>query len=233
MSSRDHIREGLGMRLGADQGGSPMGRPARTYAGTGIVGHEGGSPTFARIENSQILVEITVQPEGDEIVARVGDPNAGLDAAFHVPLRFGCRVALLFVDGEQNEAYVIARLHDEECSLPDSVAGVQTTYYVWDPNVAGDWRWYNQADGSKHPASWATAGQIPPFEGFYVRVTSGGESITAPPPAGYTKPSVPPPTTENAWSVQLTLSSVCRHLTFGPTPRSPIGSRCRGCGRTP
>lgn len=127
MASRDYVRTGgLGLRLGMDKSESDMGAPSRVYTGLGIVGHSEGSPNFVRIQNGQLWAEVTVVPEGDEILARVGSPHAGKDASFHLPLSIGCRVVLVYLDGEQNEAFIVSRLNDETCNLPGDVAGVQT-----------------------------------------------------------------------------------------------------------
>ena len=66
----------------ARRSGDPA-RSRRTGTGDGnqiawgTVGHDDPNPTFARIENGQVYVEVTLRPEGDEIIARLALPGAG------------------------------------------------------------------------------------------------------------------------------------------------------------
>lgn len=100
--------------------------PTGTALAWGLVGYEEGSPQFVRIEEGQIYIEVTQQPQGDEIVARLGAPGAGPDQGFYIPLSFGCRVMLEFVGENPSNAVIVGRLWDSECSFPNSVAGVET-----------------------------------------------------------------------------------------------------------
>lgn len=93
----------------------------------GTVGHEGeDSPSYIRFENGQPYAEVTIRPEGDEIIARVASPGAGADSGWYIPLFFGCRVLLECIDGETGECVIVGRLWDNECFLPGAVAGVST-----------------------------------------------------------------------------------------------------------
>jgi hypothetical protein len=67
-----------------------------------------------------------MEPEGDEIVARVGFPSAGNQAGWYLPLSFGCRVILELIDGDPQGAVIVGRLYDETCALPATAAGVST-----------------------------------------------------------------------------------------------------------
>lgn len=59
-----------------------MSDPEPAPLGYATVGHEDENPAFARIEGSQVYVEVTLRPEGDEIVARLGAPAAGPDLVY-------------------------------------------------------------------------------------------------------------------------------------------------------
>lgn len=119
----------LGSRVttsGSDSGDSLGDESDANSIAWGIVGHEDPNPNYVRIENGQPWAEVTLIPEGDEIVARVGMQGAGAESGWYVPLDFGCRVAVEFVDGDPNDAVIVARMWDRKCAMPSSVAGVQT-----------------------------------------------------------------------------------------------------------
>jgi hypothetical protein len=92
----------------------------------GIVGYEDPNPQYVRLENGQPWVEVRMEPEGDEIVARLAIPGAGTGAGQYFPLEFGCRVILDLPDGDPQRAVIVGRLWDETCHMPGEVAGVTT-----------------------------------------------------------------------------------------------------------
>jgi hypothetical protein len=107
--------------------------PQRNFLNWGKVGYREGTtdipePTtkFVRIENGQVLVECTVEPGGDKIVARLGLTGAGDGFGDYIPLEFGCRVVIEYIKGNPANAVITAALHDGRCSMPDDVSGVQT-----------------------------------------------------------------------------------------------------------
>lgn len=120
-------------RMGARQQGLDSGRvrrvtaaPQDSFVEVGLVGHRDRNPAYARIEQSQVWVEVTVQPGGDEVVARLGLGSAGDGVGAYVPLDYGCRVLLEYPDGDPNSPVITARLHDGACRMPGSVAGLAT-----------------------------------------------------------------------------------------------------------
>lgn len=125
---REYIRGGLGTNLGFDPARvrRTTSTPQRNQISFGVVGHEDDNPQFVRIEAGQAWVEVTMKPQGDEIVARLGQGVAGAGVGWYLPLSFGCRVVLEFIDGDPNNAVIVARLHDETCAMPGTVAGVST-----------------------------------------------------------------------------------------------------------
>ncbi len=127
VGTRDYIRGGLSISLGNDPARTRRtGQVTRNQLSYGIVGHEEPSPAYVEIRNGQAWVEVTMRPEGDEIVARLGLPSAGAASGWFLPLSFGCRVVLELVDGDPNGAIIVARLNDEECALPATACGVST-----------------------------------------------------------------------------------------------------------
>lgn len=124
---RDYIRGGLGVTMGSDAArGRRTGQVTRNQLAYGIVGHAESTPAYVELRNGQPWVEVTMEPEGDEIVARVGLPSAGAQSSWYLPLSFGCRVLLEFIDGDPQGAIIVGRLHDESCALPNTAAGVST-----------------------------------------------------------------------------------------------------------
>lgn len=124
---RDYIRGGLGVTMGSDAArGRRIGQVTRNQLAYGVVGHEESTPAYVELRNGQPWVEVTMEPEGDEIMARVGFPSAGNQSGWYLPLSFGCRVVLELIDGDPQGAVIVGRLHDETCALPATAAGVST-----------------------------------------------------------------------------------------------------------
>ena len=67
-----------------------------------------------------------MEPDGDQIVARLGMPAAGIQSGAYFALAFGCRVVVEMVKGNPQNAVIVARLNDLQCGFPTTVAGVQT-----------------------------------------------------------------------------------------------------------
>ncbi len=124
---RHYIRGGLGVTMGSDAARARRtGQVTRNQLCYGIVGHEESTPAYVQLRNGQPWVEVTMEPEGDEIVARVGFPSSGAQSGWYLPLSFGCRVILELIDGDPQGAIIVGRLYDETCALPDTAAGVST-----------------------------------------------------------------------------------------------------------
>lgn len=97
------------------------------WAEVGHVDFEGltpdSNPAFARIEDGQVYVEITLD-NGEHEQARLGLDGAGEGIGDYISLEFGCRVIVGKVGDSCH--VILGRLHDGTCRMPDSVAGVQT-----------------------------------------------------------------------------------------------------------
>lgn len=127
MGRHDYIRGGLGLRMGSDAARTRRtGNVTRNQLAYGIVGHAEASPAYVELRHGQPWVEVTMEPEGDEIMARVAFPSAGAQSGWYLPISFGCRVILEFIDGDPQGALIVGRLFDETCALPGTAAGVST-----------------------------------------------------------------------------------------------------------
>jgi len=143
----------------------------------GVVGHEETTPNYVRLENGQIWVEVTMEPEGDEIVARVALPSAGNATGWYLPLSFGCRVILGMIDGDPNNSVILGRLNDENCALPGTAAGVSTgAAGVVDEVTAAAPAWTFQVlpDGELLAIETGTGGDVLIHSGAAVEIKSGG-----------------------------------------------------------
>lgn len=84
------------------------------------------NPSYVRIEQGQVFVEVTEEPSGEQLVARLALPGAGLNSAWFVGLEFGCRVLLEYESGTTQQAVIVGRFNDFQCQIPAVAAGVQT-----------------------------------------------------------------------------------------------------------
>lgn len=177
---KDYIRGGLSVTIGNDAARTRRtGQVTRNQLAYGIVGHSDATSAFVELRNGQPWVEVTMVPEGDEIVARVGLPAAGAGAGWYLPLSFGCRVVLELVDGDPQGAIVVARLHDENCALPDTAAGVSTGAAGVRGEVtaaAPAWTFQVLPDGQLLAIETQGSGDILVHSGAAVEIKSGGES---------------------------------------------------------
>lgn len=117
---RSHVRTPDYGRMGAAFRGKP-----KNYVSYGTVGHVDQTPQYARVEDGDVLVEVTLAPSGDEVVARL-DFNSVDGGGFYMPLSYGQRVLVAFPQGEGGEAVIIARLADTAWPFPPDVADVPT-----------------------------------------------------------------------------------------------------------
>jgi len=103
-----------------------QGRP-RNYLSYGVVGHYDLNPAFARVEGGRVLVEVTLVPGDEEIVAQLADPGGGDGFAFYMPLRLGMRVVVGMPQGDGDSPVILSTVDDQSWPFPSSVAGVATT----------------------------------------------------------------------------------------------------------
>jgi hypothetical protein len=101
---------------------------ARTvnYLAYGMVGHVDLTSSPVRLEGGQVLVEVTLQPSGDEIVARLETGAGGDGQAFYMPLAYGARVIVGMPAGTGSEPVILARCPDGAWPFPTTVAGIAT-----------------------------------------------------------------------------------------------------------
>lgn len=173
------------------------------------------TPQFVRIEQGQILVECTLQPEGDQIIARVACPAAGQGAGWYTSLSFGCRVVVEYPRDNPQAAVITGRLYDSECVMPPVVAGVQTgAAAAVAPKVsvpAPMWQFMKTGAGELLAIETGAGGDVLIHSGASVEINAAlglgtihlngrvalGEGPVSPPvgatagPAGVTVPGVP------------------------------------------
>ena len=195
--------------------------PPRSFVGWGVVGHSDpvtelpeATPQYVRIEQGQVWVEVTVMPSGDQVIARLAQPKAAAGSGWYIPLEFGCRVALEFVNGNPQNAVIVGRFHDSENLMPDAVAGVQTLAGAASaPKVsipAPMWQFMKTAIGELLAIETGVGGDVLIHSAASVEIKAAptgaihlsgrvalGESVSAPPvgqtagPAGVVTPGVP------------------------------------------
>jgi preprotein translocase subunit Sec61beta len=113
-----------------------------------VVGHLDLNPRFARIEDNKVLVEVTLLPSGDEIIAELQDPGGGSGFAFYMPIRIGMRVVVAMPQGEDDSATIVGRLTDETWPYPDDVAGVAVKQGTPDSEPAPQFAFLRTPEGT-------------------------------------------------------------------------------------
>lgn len=90
-----------------------------------VVGHSDETPSYARIEGGRPLVEVTLVPSGDEVIARLD--TVGTDGGgFYMSLHYGQKVVVGFPNGADSEGVIMARVNDASWPFPDSVCAIAT-----------------------------------------------------------------------------------------------------------
>lgn len=96
----------------------------------GRVGQDETDPSraFCYIDDSgQVLVEVTLDPDGDKIQAYLCLAQTGPNAGDFIPVRPGEAVLVVFPSGDPDQAYIVGRLDDETTNLAPTVCGLSTT----------------------------------------------------------------------------------------------------------
>ena len=102
------------------------GDPQHNFISYGTVGHYDDTPAYARIEDGDVLVEVTLLPAGDEITARIDFDSVDGGGAY-MPLSFGQRVVIAFPNGDSGEAVIIGRCSDRSWPFPPEVSEIPTS----------------------------------------------------------------------------------------------------------
>jgi hypothetical protein len=84
-----------------------------------VTGEREATPAWVRLEQGEVLVEITTA-NGDEIVARI---DSGVQ---YLALAYGCQVVVVYPDGDETLATIVARCPSMVQPIPSSVAGIST-----------------------------------------------------------------------------------------------------------
>ncbi len=103
------------------------------YVSFGTVGHNDNTPAYLRVENGDVLVEVTLTPSGDEVVARLNTESMD-QGGVYFPLAFGQRVVVAFPNASNSDGVILGRCSDESWPFPEQVSGVSTT----NPEVTPD-----------------------------------------------------------------------------------------------
>lgn len=96
----------------------------------GRVGHDSGDPSraFCYVDDSgQVLVEVTLDPDGDKVQAYLCLAQTGPNAGDFIPVRPGEAVLVVFPGSDPDQGYIIGRLDDVTTSLAATVCGLSTT----------------------------------------------------------------------------------------------------------
>jgi hypothetical protein len=147
----------LASAAGATQGDIGINQ---TYA---KVGHQIPTAGYLQVRAGQLYCEVTTDPDGDEIVARVALEGAGLGSGKSFPLEFGCRVLLEFPAGDTGAPSIVARYNDLVCQMPQTVALVPLNTAAVAPETVG-------------PAPFVSYQKNPPGA-LDARETTGADSL--------------------------------------------------------
>lgn len=105
----------------------------QTYA---KVGHLIPGAGYLQVRSGQLYCEVTTA-EGDEIMARVALPGAGLGSGEYFPLEFNGRVVLEFPMGDTGPAVIVARVNDLVNQIPPTVATLPINTAAVGPETVG------------------------------------------------------------------------------------------------
>ncbi len=81
----------------------------------GVVGGVDKTANYVRLEHGRLLVEVTLQPSGEQVVATVD--TGGGECTFYLALSYGCRVVIDW-PGASSQAVILARLNDADGEFP-------------------------------------------------------------------------------------------------------------------
>jgi hypothetical protein len=95
----------------------------KNFISYGTVGHMDATPQYARIEDGDVLVEVTLVPSGDEVIARL-DFDSVDGGGSYFPVSYGQRVLVGFPGGETGDPVIIGRCSDASWPFPSTVAGI-------------------------------------------------------------------------------------------------------------
>lgn len=108
----------------------PPAEVPRNYVSLARVGQNASDPSraFCYIDNSgQVLVEVTLEPDGDKVQAYLCLAQTGPNAGDFIPVRPDEAVLVVFPGGDPDHGYIVGRLDDETTNLAATVCGISTT----------------------------------------------------------------------------------------------------------
>ena len=98
----------------------------RNWLSYGVVGHSQGTPAYARVEDGDVLVEVTLVPSGEEVVCRL-DTGSMDGGGFYLPLAFGQRVVVAVPYGRSGDLVIVGRVSDATWPFPEEVGGLDVS----------------------------------------------------------------------------------------------------------
>jgi hypothetical protein len=102
-------------------------QPPEEYVTFGTVGHSDVTPSYARIDNGRVLVEVTLEPSGEEVVAVLEYSDK------FTPIRYGDRVVVVMPGGTGTSPAIVAKVTDASQPFPTEGGGVLLTTPVGMP----------------------------------------------------------------------------------------------------
>ena len=118
----------------------------KNFISYATVGHYDTTPAYARVEGGDVMVECTLVPDGDEIVARL-DLDTVDGGASYFPVSYGQRLIIGFPNGENGDPVVLGRCSDKSWPFPNDVAGVKTNDGAPGVNPAPSFAFIKTQDG--------------------------------------------------------------------------------------
>lgn len=143
--------------------------PESNYITRGSVGHLDISPAFARIENNRVLIEVTLAPSGEEVVAELPVSDGG----YFGGLQYGQRVIVAIMNGTSDDYVILARSGDNDWPMPTAVSGVPIA-----APLAPCWHFLKTRDGQLLAIETGDGADVTIHSGGSIRLgVNGGEQI--------------------------------------------------------
>lgn len=118
------------IRLNDSPDAAPPREAPSNFVALASVGQDATDPSraFCYVDSSgQVLVEVTLEPDGDKVQAYLCLAQTGPNAGDFIPVRPGEAVLVVFPGGDPDQAYIVGRLDDDSTNLAPTVCGISTT----------------------------------------------------------------------------------------------------------
>lgn len=84
----------------------------------GTIGHIDTTPEYVRLQDGRLLVEVTLVPSGEQVVATV-NTEGGAGSGFYMPLGYGQKVVVAFPGGDGSQPVIVGSINDGDQPLPE------------------------------------------------------------------------------------------------------------------